>query len=297
MRENINIINMSHLFNLPDNVYDNYDFYEISKFKKLFLFFHSRFFILIYKLFKNNIYAKVINLFFVKKGKVTYVKNLGYNYHHQNTSIVYPNKLRIFRAIDKLDDLKIRFEEKYFLNKINFKRGDLIVDCGANIGELYFSVSDNKDFEYIAFEPDINNFNCLSKNLSNFKNVKLYETGLSNKSGEEKLYISSDGSDSSFSYYGDENHVVVKTNPLDFFKITKVKLLKIEAEGFEPEILIGAKNTIKNTEFIAVDVSCERGQYSQSTLPEVTNYLTQNNFELLGFNPKYLSVLFKNKDF
>ena len=36
MRENINIINMSHLFNLPDNVYDNYDFYEISKFKKLF---------------------------------------------------------------------------------------------------------------------------------------------------------------------------------------------------------------------------------------------------------------------
>tara|TARA_B100000579_G_scaffold298445_1_gene248537 strand:+ start:251 stop:1117 length:867 start_codon:yes stop_codon:yes gene_type:complete len=287
---------MSHLFNLPDNVYDNYDFYEISKIKKLYLFFHSRFFILIYKLFKNNIYAKVINLFFVKKGKVTYLKNLGYNYHYQNISLVYPNKLRIFRAIDKVDNLKIRFEEKYFLKKINFKRDDLIVDCGANIGELYFSVPDTKDFEYIAFEPDINNFKCLSKNLSDFKNVKLYETGLSNNSSEEKFYISSDGSDSSFSYYGEEKHLVVKTKPLDYFKITKVKLLKIEAEGFEPEILIGAKNTIKNTEFISVDVSCERGQYSQSTLPEVTNYLIQNNFQLIAFNPKYFSVLFKNKD-
>tara|TARA_B100001175_G_scaffold314992_1_gene325536 strand:- start:611 stop:1477 length:867 start_codon:yes stop_codon:yes gene_type:complete len=288
---------MSHLFNLPDNLYDNYDFSKISKYKKIYLFLHSRFFILIYKLFDTNLYAKAINLFFVKNGQVTYIKNLGYKYHYQDTSLIYPNKLRIFRAIDKLDYLKARFKEKYFLDEIDFKEGDLVVDCGANIGELYFSLLEKKDLEYIAFEPDTNNFKCLNNNLSDFKNIKLYEIGLSNNSGEEKFYLSRDGADSSLSYYGNEKFLFIKTNLLDSFKISKLKLLKIEAEGFEPEILIGAKNTIKNTEFITVDVSSERGQYSESTLSDVTSYLTRNNFELLGFNPKYYSVFFKNKNY
>lgn len=297
MCENIKIINMSQLFNLPDNLYDNYDISKISKYKKIFLFLHSRFFILIYKFFDANLYAKAINLFFVKNGNVSFIKNLGYKYLYQDTSLTYPNKLRIFRAIDKLDNLKTRFKEKYFLDEINFTEGDLIVDCGANIGELYFSLLEKKGFEYIAFEPDTNNFKCLTNNLSNFNNVKLYEIGLSCKSGEEKFYLSRDGADSSLSYYGDEDYLIIKTNPLDFYKISKLKLLKIEAEGFEPEILIGAKNTIKNTEFITVDVSSERGQNSESTLSDVTNYLIQNNFELLGFNPKHYSVFFKNKDY
>ena len=297
MCENIKIINMSHLFNLPDNLYDNYDISKISKYKKILLFLHSRLFILIYKFFDTNLYAKAINLFFVKNGNVSYIKNLGYKYHYQDTSLIYPNKLRIFRAIDKLDNLKTRFKEKYFLDEIDFTEGDLIVDCGANIGELYFSLLEKKGFEYIAFEPDTNNFKCLTNNLSNFKNVKLYEIGLSSKSGEEKFYLSRDGADSSLSYYGDEDYQIIKTNPLDLYKINKLKLLKIEAEGFEPEILIGAKNTIKNTEFITVDVSSERGQDSESTLSDVTSYLIQNNFELLGFNPKHYSVFFKNKDY
>jgi len=288
---------MSQLFNLPDNLYDNYDISKISKYKKIFLFLHSRFFILIYKFFDANLYAKAINLFFVKNGNVSYIKNLGYKYLFQDTSLIYPNKLRIFRAIDKLDNLKARFKEKYFLDEIDFTEGDLIVDCGANIGELYFSLLEKKGFEYIAFEPDTNNFKCLTNNLSNFNNVKLYEIGLSSKSGEEKFYLSRDGADSSLSYYGDEDYLIIKTNPLDFYKISKIKLLKIEAEGFEPEILIGAKNTIKNTEFITVDVSSERGQNSESTLSDVTSYLIHNNFELLGFNPKHYSVFFKNKDY
>jgi len=288
---------MSHLFNLPDNLYDNYDISKISKYKKILLFLHSRLFILIYKFFDANLYAKAINLFFVKNGNVSFIKNLGYKYLYQDTSLIYPNKLRIFRAIDKLDNLKTRFKEKYFLDEIDFTEGDLIVDCGANIGELYFSLLEKKGFEYIAFEPDTNNFKCLTNNLSNFKNVKLYEIGLSSKSGEEKFYLSRDGADSSLSYYGDEDYQIIKTNPLDLYKINKLKLLKIEAEGFEPEILIGAKNTMKNTEFITVDVSSERGQDSESTLSDVTNYLMQNNFELLGFNPKHYSVFFKNKDY
>ena len=36
-------------------------------------------------------------------------------------------------------------------------------------------------------------------------------------------------------------------------KLTKIKLLKVEAEGYEPEILLGAGDKINYFEYIAID--------------------------------------------
>ena len=47
----------------------------------------------------------------------------------------------------------------------------------------------------------------------------------------------------------------------------KIKLLKLEAEGFEPEILRGAKSILGKVEYIAVDVGFERGTEQESTAP------------------------------
>ena len=45
--------------------------------------------------------------------------------------------------------------ETYCLNEINFKQGDTIIDCGANVGELIFSFQQNNiAINYIAFEPE-----------------------------------------------------------------------------------------------------------------------------------------------
>ena len=95
----------------------------------------------------------------------------------------------------------------------------------------------------------------------------------------------------------------IKAVSLDQFfkkkKIKKIKLIKIEAEGAEPEILQGALNILKKTQFVSIDVTPERysipGVVGKSTLLLCKKILIKNNFKLLitkdcclGINKKYL---------
>ena len=47
---------------------------------------------------------------------------------------------------------------------------------------------------------------------------------------------------------------------LDSFNIKNVKLLKIDAEGYEPEVLKGSLDTFNEIEYISVDYGNERGK-------------------------------------
>src|SRR5262245_20002887 len=54
--------------------------------------------------------------------------------------------------------------ETYFLPQIGFAAGDLIVDCGANVGELkYWFVENGIDVEYIGIEPSPLEHRCLAE--------------------------------------------------------------------------------------------------------------------------------------
>jgi hypothetical protein len=55
--------------------------------------------------------------------------------------------------------------------------------------------------------------------------------------------------------------------------IGKEKLVKLEAEGFEPDILRGSEGVLKNIEFIAVGGGYERGNHRQQTFTWITNFL------------------------
>ena len=81
---------------------------------------------------------------------------------------------------------------------VSFKDGDTFLDCGANIGEVYFAISEiEKSIDYIAFEPDKEAFNFLAKNCENYNNVILNNFALSNLDGTAELFIDSDGANSS----------------------------------------------------------------------------------------------------
>ena len=75
-----------------------------------------------------------------------------------------------------------------------------------------------------------------------------------------KLYLNTDGADSSLIYFGTDNSINVETKMLDSFNYDKIKLLKIEAEGAELEVLKGSIKTIKKTEYITVDYGPERSR-------------------------------------
>jgi FkbM family methyltransferase len=187
--------------------------------------------------------------------------------------------------------------QKYFINEIKFKTGDIVVDIGANIGELGKAIRTSDIIQYIAIEPDPIEFEILKKNTT--KKDILFNTFLSNEVKFSKVRYANDTGDTHLFTldHGDDlayHSIPILTNTLDNlllnYKSTKFKLLKIEAEGSEPEILLGAINTLNRTEYVSVDTSPERG--TLDTFDSVFKILTQESFILIK-NDKKDSAIFQ----
>ena len=84
--------------------------------------------------------------------------------------------------------------EAYCLNHIDISNQDLIVDCGANVGELNLALSyKNIDVNYKAFEPDEMTFKCLVLNNNENPENEFFNLGLSNLNGSTTFYLDNEG--------------------------------------------------------------------------------------------------------
>jgi FkbM family methyltransferase len=169
----------------------------------------------------------------------------------------------------------------YSLPRDLISKDDVVVDIGANIGELGLWVN-NCGGRYIAFEPDPTAYLALQNNILN---GDLYDVAISDSVGTADFYISTSEADSSlFKPSVTDDVITVRTATLDSFleevgAPAKIRLLKVEAEGMEPEVLAGAVKTLKNVEYIAVDAGPERG--GANTVPGVFNILNSKDFEVV----------------
>ena len=73
-----------------------------------------------------------------------------------------------------------------------------------------------------------------------------------------------------------------------------IKLLKLEAEGGEPEVLLGSSTILNHIEFISADLGFERGLNSESTLPAVSNFLLPMGFRFVDLSKNRLVSLFSS---
>ena len=123
-----------------------------------------------------------------------------------------------------------------------------------------------------------------------------YIKGLSDNSTVLDLYLDSAGGNSSFVDFGTDRSVKVETVRLDevLGQDDFIKLLKIDAEGYEPEVINGAIKCLNNVEYISVDFGAERGIDQKSTIIQVNNILINNNFELISFGEIRMTGLYKN---
>lgn len=181
----------------------------------------------------------------------------------------------------------------YFLKRIDFKKGDIFFDCGANVGDikLWFDLN-GFDIEYVGFEPSPIEYECLKENIYP---SKAYKLGLWNKQGELNFYLSSQNADSSLIKPKKFDKVISsKVKRLDELIQGKIKCLKLEAEGAEPEILEGIGNKLDLIEFITADLGFERGIEAESTLVPAVNYLLSRGFELVEISHGRVCGLFRN---
>ena len=191
----------------------------------------------------------------------------------------------------------------YNLNKIKFSDNDVVIDCGANYGDLYaWTLINNIKINYISFEPSPKDYKCIQLNCVGQKNNNI---ALSNKTEITDFYLKTKSGDSSIiePAGGFTEKIKIETITLEDYvlknNINKIKFFKLEAEGFEPEILNGSKAVLKKIEYIGVDGSPERGLNSESTIDYAIKFLKENNFEVISsnINNNYAKALFKNKIF
>ena len=188
----------------------------------------------------------------------------------------------------------------YSINSLTFQQNDVVIDCGANYGDLWLCLDGSiNPRNYITFEPGKTEFRSLKLNAPLARNNNI---GLSNKSGLMEFFVNERDADSSLiepSTYSEK--ITVTTTTLNEFvkqqQLGVIKLLKLEAEGFEPEILEGGAKAIRSVEFIAVDGGHERGKNQEETLSTITNNLTQQGFEMVSMNFQWGRALFRNSSF
>ena len=232
----------------------------------------------------------LLNLFTDKKLKFMFVdgRYLLIEKGISNYFIKERAHLYLKGAIDRSTSLA----NSYGLYLIEFMHGDIIIDVGANNGDLlpYF-----KNQTYTGFEPSPEEFELLDRNSKYYSTANVYNYAIGNSESEVFFYISSAGANSSiFEPVTFTTRIKVKQIRLDeFFNDTKIKLLKIDAEGAELEVLQGCQNILYCIEFISVDAGFEKGINSNLTAPEVFDFLYLNGFHLIN-EASYTRYLFKN---
>ena len=151
---------------------------------------------------------------------------------------------------------KERLEEEAFISSI-VEAGDIAIDVGANIGTVSFALSKKtgQSGKILAFEPHPAVFTYLADNiaLNGLEEcIKPYCMAL----GEtvETLYFS-DQSDDTNNAVSDKGTIEIHVKRLDDMvaRDKAVRLLKIDVEGFEYQVLLGAKETCKNTDIIYLE--------------------------------------------
>ena len=192
--------------------------------------------------------------------------------------------------------------ESYCIEALSFSESPTIIDCGANLGEFFLYLClKNISCRYIAFEPGIAEINSLRITFLLSRqfgfNPVLETFALSDFIGFSKFYYSPIGADSSLfkpSQFSSSYDVECITIDHYLFvnDIKYVDLIKIEGEGFEPEILSGASMSMANFLYITCDLGPERGPKNDSPFIQVHNFLNQHGFKLLKFSPRRLCFLY-----
>ncbi|QRF75009.1 Hexuronic acid methyltransferase AglP [Thermoplasmatales archaeon] len=122
---------------------------------------------------------------------------------------------------------------------------DVILDVGAQFGDYALLCSNYAGSkEVISLEPLKDNFNILLKNLriNAAKNVDAYNYAASSSNGKTKLHISGNMG----AKIGGGKIEEVSTVTLDSFYDKGPTLMKIDVEGFELDVLNGAKQILKD---------------------------------------------------
>jgi FkbM family methyltransferase len=234
--------------------------------------------------------------------------------------LVYCLSRRLFRKVSNLF-LDIILKSNGFNNCCsNFRTGEsyvvkfikessprICLDIGANKGFYSESILSNTNAIVYAFEPNPNIFHILNNSLKKYGDrFKAFNIALGSIRKNQNLYFGSDTSDKFYSEYGtlsesamdidyckdnNTNQVSVEVNTLDnllheYPILRKVDFIKIDTEGFEHDVIEGAKDFIKTVKpkFIQIEYNLHQLYRGHSMKLIAQNLVDYSLYRLLPFN-------------
>ena len=150
-----------------------------------------------------------------------------------------------------------------------------------------------------CFEPN-KLMNPILKKIG--KNIKVYNYAIADKTDQRKLLINKIDLTNTLSQINKnslylkiknlisnksenkDNYKKVKVISLKNFcktkKIKSIDVLKIDVEGYEYKVLLGAKDILKNVKFIMIEIQ-NNDMYRDYSKNRIEKFLKKNNFKLI----------------
>ena len=133
--------------------------------------------------------------------------------------------------------------------------GATVIDVGANIGThtVAFAKMVGPTGQVVAFEPQrvVHQMLCGNVALNGLGNVVALHAAVADRAGHVRIPAPDPSSEINFGAIAlsttDEGEIV-EAMPIDALELPACRLLKIDVEGMEPDVIEGAKKTIARCE-------------------------------------------------
>lgn len=166
---------------------------------------------------------------------------------------------------------------------VTVTQGDTVFDVGANVGEFSLAVA-AMGASVVSVEGDPFVYRCLAANVGSNPNIRTVDKVLW-KEDTELVYYSEPNNANSSVFEPPETEYAAKELRLQATTLDKlasemdvdeIDLFKCDAEGAEPEVIEGGRETLSRTRQVVLDTGAER-------MGEETSDDVQRLLEGVGF--------------
>lgn len=171
------------------------------------------------------------------------------------------------------------WHEMRFIRDHLIEQGDVVLECGGHHGCTAIVLSDwvGVGGKIVTFEPLQANCNIIEKNIqqNGLTNVILERKAV----GAERGVITiSDASNSSVSL--SDGRIVVELTCLDEYEHLNPTFIKIDVEGFEMQVLQGAKKILSRRPKLAIEIHTNQLSRYGASVRDILTLINSENYKL-----------------
>lgn len=177
---------------------------------------------------------------------------------------------------------------------------DLVIDVGANQGQFALAITDSyKKAKVYCFEPLPDLFPMLVSNTKYNDAILTYNFALGEREGEVNFFKNDHSHASSIlKISGFQKDILPETSNVSMIKVglktldsvaydileksNGVKLLKLDVQGYEKNVLMGAKNSLRLIDYVLLEMSFVPMYENEPLFNEMNEFLNSAGFKLVA---------------